>query len=196
MLHKCWGLTTTRPFHRVLQVAQRAFSNATGAGSSSQPGFLTHQRMRELQRLPKLLPEPLRKVLSQQPEYIDEFKPDLTRVGSIVEAESAIKRHVNQEPVNIMQMLRIATRPTLSGHPLEQMSFSEIARNIFGREALEGEEEEEDGGEFLLDGAEDGEETGALKEHIDCSSVLKKRRRRMRRQKHKKRLRKNRYKAD
>jgi hypothetical protein len=152
--------------------------------------------MRELQRLPKLLPEPLRKVLSQQPEYIDEFKPDLTRVGSIVEAESAIKRHVNQEPVNIMQMLRIATRPTLSGHPLEQMSFSEIARNIFGREALEGEEEEEDGGEFLLDGAEDGEETGALKEHIDCSSVLKKRRRRMRRQKHKKRLRKNRYKAD
>ena len=191
MLHKCWGLITARPFHRVSQVTKRAFSNTAGAGSSSQPGFLTHQRMRELQRLPKPFPEPLRKVLSQQPGHNDGFKPDLTGVNSLIEAENAIRRHVNQEPVNIMQMLRIATRPTLLGHPLEQMSFSEIARNIFGRDALE-----EDEGEFLLDGAEDGQETGALKEHIDCSSVLKKRRRRMRRHKHKKRLRKNRYKAD
>lgn len=35
---------------------------------------------------------------------------------------------------------------------------------------------------------------GAIQDHIECSGVLKKRRKKMRRQKHKKRLRKNRYK--
>lgn len=97
-----------------------------------------------------------------------------------------------------MRMLRIATRPTIGN--MGELSFSLLARNIFA-EAME-EMEEEMKEEMDLECSEDdakfsvgGKEVGALKEHIQCSSVLKKRRRKMRRHKHKKRLRKNRYKA-
>jgi hypothetical protein len=85
-------------------------------------------------------------------------------------------------------MLRIATRPNIA---IADLPFSQLARNIFA-EAID-EMEKEDG--EIECAQEDGEETGALREHIRCSGVLKKRRRRMRRHKHKKRLRKNRYKT-
>lgn len=60
-------------------------------------------------------------------------------------------------------------------------------------EDVDGEMNDDAG--FLLDGMSEELETSALRDHIECSSLLKKRRRKMRRHKHKKRLRKNRYKT-
>lgn len=178
------------------------------------------------------------------------FKPDLSTVRTVEEASTlssapicdphvclahqlnhplyflgnAISRHTNQEPVSVMRMLRIATRPAFDASMLQQ-----VARNIFA-EALEemreeaestasasskgkregaGIEEEVDASvtfqldsDMLLEGvtpplANDSAApsgTTGLADHIHCSGVLKKRRRKMRRHKHKKRLRKNRYK--
>lgn len=120
-------------------------------------------------------------------------------------------------------MLKNATRPRSKS--LLEVGFGGLARSILEEmrtireemdvktmEALEdaaanndefilGDEgykvpELQDSGMMLQDGTLEGStETGALREHLVCSSVLKKRRRKMRRHKHKKRLRKNRYKS-
>lgn len=111
-------------------------------------------------------------------------------------SDNAIFRHVNQEPASVLRILRITTRPSLA---LENMSLSQLARNIFA-EAV-GEEMRDDydsSTSLLLDGPDlndgEGRSGTALTDHIQCSGVLKKRRKKMRKHKHKKRLRKNRYK--
>lgn len=101
-------------------------------------------------------------------------------------------------------MLRVAGRPI---NRLE-LPFSQLARNIFV-EAMEELDEEgaldpdeftEDGQRisemlFSINGEKGRWDSPIIREHMECSSVLKKRRRRVRRHKHKKRLRKNRYKS-
>lgn len=119
----------------------------------------------------------------------------------------------------MLRMLKSATRPRMTRGLLE-MGFGSLARSILEemrsiREEVDaktmeafvdadaetfelGEEAEtalQEAGILARQGADDDGTTGALREHIVCSSVLKKRRRKMRRHKHKKRLRKNRYKS-
>lgn len=138
--------------------------------------------------------------------------PSLFHIGVV------LPLYANQEEPNVLRMLKSATRPRMPRGLLE-MGFGSLARSILEEmrsireemdaktmealvddaDALElGEEAEaalEEAG-ILAQEAGDGEgTTGALREHIVCSSVLKKRRRKMRRHKHKKRLRKNRYKS-
>lgn len=71
-------------------VPTRRFSNSSGwPGASSQPGFLTAERVEELKRLPKPIPEPLRTVfplLSQRRHASDERIPDLAKVQTLHEA--------------------------------------------------------------------------------------------------------------
>lgn len=188
------------------------FYNNIGPGASSLPGFLTAERVEELKRLPnfKLMPEPLRKVFPNQMERVGQFRPDLSGLRTLSEAGiffivfenlslvNAISRHINQEPPNIIRMLRIATRPMLAGRFADEMAFDQLARNIFEEARAEMQAEgldEIEEADIMLANATDVEDTGALSDHINCSSVLKKRRRKMRRHKHKKRLRKNRYKT-
>lgn len=127
--------------------------------------------------------------------------------------------YANQEEPSVLRMLKSATRPRMARGLLE-MGFGSLARSILEEmrsireevdaktmeafvdadaEAFElGEEAEtalQEAGILARQEADDDGTTGALREHIVCSSVLKKRRRKMRRHKHKKRLRKNRYKS-
>lgn len=122
-----------------------------------------------------------------------------------------------------MRMLRMATRPAFDASMLQQMArniFAEALEEM--REEAEstaskakqeaaGTETEMDASvvtfqiedDMLLEGRTSSLAADApaplagatgLADHIRCSGVLKKRRRKMRRHKHKKRLRKNRYK--
>lgn len=123
---------------------------------------------------------------------------------------------MNQNGPNLMRLLRKITGARQDSLVMGN-SFAALTRNILtetldemrrlkadmdGNEEdiiVEDVEEDEDGvgddAGFLLDGIAEEQEAGALRDHIECSSLLKKRRRKMRRHKHKKRLRKNRYKT-
>lgn len=100
-------------------------------------------------------------------------------------------------------MLRTATQSALAERGLEDAPFSQLAHSLFAEaigqldeEAAAGAESDRDTAALLegLDVDADKEGGGALRDHIECSSLLKKRRKKMRRHKHKKRLRRNRYK--
>lgn len=117
--------------------------------------------------------------------------------------------HINQEIPSKVQLLRSACGMR---NP-DANSLALFARNIFQEAIDELADEEQDASlrafsqqevDNLMeasgeDGAEgiimDDSRQRAIRDHIDCSSVLKKRRKKMRRHKHKKRLRKNRYKT-
>ena len=124
----------------------------------------------------------------------------------IIDVGNAVGRYINQESPSIMRLLRIATRPNLMGSL--DICLHQMARNIFA-EAMEELAEEEgkdvpdllaeensEDGEFLSADDKEHDGSSALRDHIQCSGVLKKRKRKMRRQKHKKRLRKNRYRTE
>lgn len=67
----------------------RHFSNSSGRpGASSLPGFLTAERVEELNKLPNLMPESLRAVfpIINQNHMSSNYIPDLTKVQTVREA--------------------------------------------------------------------------------------------------------------
>jgi len=103
-------------------------------------------------------------------------------ISNCFDADYAVTCHANQERLSLSQVIRLGPSSTRTGSglliriedidPTESLAFETLG--------LDAKEEQDSGNSFS--------------EHISCANVLKKRRKKMRRHKHKKRLRENRYK--
>lgn len=113
---------------------------------------------------------------------------------------NAVIRHINQEPVNLVNVIKMGSGE-INGLLQVFARLAETRREVSFTNPFGDDEAGTNNTLLLVDSILDGagselkEELGSpMRDHIICSSLLKKRRKKMRAHKHKKRLRRNRYK--
>lgn len=200
--------------------SRRLLSTLNGGASSTQPGFLTMDMVRKLQKTPppSLLPEPLSglcrsdKLLASSPvsDLMDVTNPK--EAGTLNRFRShrivdAVAKQTNQEPFQFINSIR-KNATELDGiiRAFNKLAETRREREMEDPEAFQEADGDKPDNVYSLVSDVLAEESGGRKaledelnspmhDHIICSSVLKKRRKAMRRHKHKKLLRARRYKT-